>query len=45
MEVNSGRPLAHVQGDLGHGSFRTTDELYVDSDSLERAASAKKQSV
>lgn len=45
MEVNSGRNLAHVQADLGHGSIRTTDELYVDSDNMERASSAKEQEV
>lgn len=45
MEVSAGRELAHVQADLGHGSIRTTDELYVDSDNMERASSAKKQEV
>ncbi|MEH6651112.1 MAG: site-specific integrase [Motiliproteus sp.] len=45
MEVAAGRTLAHVQADLGHGSIRTTDELYVDSDNMERASSAKAQEV
>nr|WP_232848947.1 site-specific integrase [Amphritea pacifica] len=45
MEVAAGRNLAHVQADLGHGSIRTTDELYVDSDNMERASSAKGQEV
>ncbi|MFT6914580.1 MAG: integrase/recombinase XerD [Motiliproteus sp.] len=45
MEVAAGRDLAHVQADLGHGSIRTTDELYVDSDNMERASSAKSQEV
>lgn len=45
MEVAAGRELSHVQADLGHGSIRTTDELYVDSDNMERASSAKKQEV
>ena len=45
MEVASGRELSHVQADLGHGSIRTTDELYVDSDNMERASSAKKQTI
>lgn len=45
MEVAAGRNLAHVQADLGHGSIRTTDELYVDSDNMERASSAKSQEV
>jgi integrase/recombinase XerD len=45
MEVAAGRDLSHVQADLGHGSIRTTDELYVDSDNMERASSARKQSV
>ncbi|WP_417223228.1 tyrosine-type recombinase/integrase [Amphritea sp.] len=45
MEVAAGRNLAHVQADLGHGSIRTTDELYVDSDNMERASSAKDQGV
>ena len=45
MEVAAGRELAHVQADLGHGSIRTTDELYVDSDNMERASSAKGQEV
>lgn len=45
MEVAAGRNLAHVQADLGHGSIRTTDELYVDSDNMERASSAKSQGV
>ncbi|SEQ75394.1 Site-specific recombinase XerD [Amphritea atlantica] len=45
MEVAAGRNLAHVQADLGHGSIRTTDELYVDSDNMERASSAKNQEV
>ncbi|WP_271270204.1 tyrosine-type recombinase/integrase [Aliamphritea hakodatensis] len=45
MEVAAGRNLAHVQADLGHGSIRTTDELYVDSDNMERASSAKAQDV
>jgi len=45
MEVAAGRELAHVQADLGHGSIRTTDELYVDSDNMERASSAKEQGV
>lgn len=45
MEVTAGRDLSHVQADLGHGSIRTTDELYVDSDNMERASSAKKQTV
>lgn len=45
MEVASGRPLAHVQGDLGHDSISTTDGLYVDSDSLERSLSGKNQEV
>ncbi|RTE67752.1 site-specific integrase [Amphritea opalescens] len=45
MEVAAGRNLAHVQADLGHGSIRTTDELYVDSDNMERASSAKGQVV
>jgi site-specific recombinase XerD len=43
MEVAAGRELSHVQADLGHGSIRTTDELYVDSDNMERASSAKNQ--
>ena len=45
MEVAAGRDLSHVQADLGHGSIRTTDELYVDSDNMERASSAKGQEV
>ncbi len=45
MEVAAGRELSHVQADLGHGSIRTTDELYVDSDNMERASSAKKLDV
>lgn len=45
MEVAAGRNLSHVQADLGHGSIRTTDELYVDSDNMERASSAKNQGV
>ncbi len=45
MEVAAGRDLSHVQADLGHGSIRTTDELYVDSDNMERASSAKTQGV
>jgi len=45
MEVAAGRELSHVQADLGHGSIRTTDELYVDSDNMERASSAKRQNV
>lgn len=45
MEVAAGRDLSHVQADLGHGSIRTTDELYVDSDNMERASSAKLQDV
>ena len=45
MEVAAGRDLSHVQADLGHGSIRTTDELYVDSDNMERASSAKTQEV
>jgi integrase len=45
MEVSANRPLRHVQADLGHGSIKTTDELYVDSDDNEVAASAKKLQV
>ena len=45
MEVAAGRNLSHIQADLGHGSIRTTDELYVDSDNMERASSAKLQDV
>tara|TARA_R110002094_G_scaffold29427_3_gene42191 strand:- start:818 stop:955 length:138 start_codon:yes stop_codon:yes gene_type:complete len=45
MEVAAGRNLAHVQADLGHGSIRTTDELYVDSDNMERASRVKAQEV
>lgn len=45
MEVSAGRDLSHIQADLGHGSIRTTDELYVDSDNMERASSAKLQDV
>ena len=45
MEIAAGRELSHVQADLGHGSIRTTDELYVDSDKMERAYSAKDQEV
>ena len=41
MEVTANRPLRHIQSDLGHGSIKTTDELYIDSDNKEIAASAK----
>lgn len=40
MEVAAGRPLRHVQADLGHESIRTTDMLYVSSDDSERAHSS-----
>lgn len=45
MEVAANRPLQHVQADLGHGSIRTTDELYVDSDNRERALTAAKHKI
>ncbi|GAB3097910.1 tyrosine-type recombinase/integrase [Aestuariicella hydrocarbonica] len=45
MEVAANRPLQHVQADLGHGSIRTTDELYVDSDNRERALTASKHKI
>lgn len=40
MEVAAGRPLRHVQADLGHESIRTTDMLYVSTDDKERANSS-----
>lgn len=40
MEVAAGRPLRHVQADLGHESIRTTDMLYVNTDDKERANSS-----